>query len=476
MTTKKRSKMCAKSIQERQTASTINNNAAEPVPKQVRQGQARIRSARRSTASLPTSGGERALKSLAVTTQAVRELMEDDTQDDEKIIQELKENLRSISCLLRSQSTSGKLARTQQHSKGIEQLEKLYVLRNSRKEVIFLRPIDVIPCTGIYNCEKNVAYFRLKGGDMPIAYAFSGMVPCTKDQLIVMDSNRLKDQVRDLGDFHDHFFQSNGWDVAKGLAKGDGAACHAELQAMLAAAFYLLENNEELSRQTKGRNPVGQLHLLNQIKSGKEIEIGITEEPCSGCKEFRQLLYHITGIEFTFVILKNLGAIKKQWSPSEKKKMFPKFDRDGFVQSGGHPAEVTQLPSRTLENKNEHHRNELRKATSDHHGTSKNRLSFPMVVIGPKSSDLDGLAQSIVALRSKPTPITPPRASIFTRKRSYHHEEDWEYAPPGPRTPKRSISKSVLLTPGEEEIMDLDMMEQRIYETSRITERFIYHK
>jgi hypothetical protein len=215
-------------------------------------------------------------------------------------IKNVRKSCEAISNLLRVKEKPVKTTRQDN-----ETLDQYFVLRQGYRSVILLAPVESLRCNSRYGKKKVLGVLRKVGMACPLKLAFPGWKNCADAHDRLLDSELWAERVLKFAKHIDHRFKDNGFDQYHKKEIGASYASHVEPKLMLFFACRLFVNRvgEPLNLR--------KLHLLRRLQSGTEAEIIVSEEPCTDCKKFQEVIELVTGLKFKVKVCQNLGILKR---------------------------------------------------------------------------------------------------------------------------------------------------------------------
>jgi len=190
-------------------------------------------------------------------------------------------------------------------------MEDYFLLRDGGHTMTLLAPVEIPFKPGWSMKRKVFGFVRRHDSYFPLICSISGSsVPADNhNHEKLLDSSVWTEQVHRLGTFYRHRFRLNGFDEHHGHPKGTSFASHVEPKLMLWYAcrlFTKLNGGEPLPLDEQVDMVPGGLKLLIGNTKPKA-DIFVTRNPCTDCDKFRLLMKKKTGIEFSFIVMANLG-------------------------------------------------------------------------------------------------------------------------------------------------------------------------
>ena len=427
-----------------------------------------------------TTPFEDALQSLTEATTAIQDWMNKNDPQDIQETRQIQEKLSAITRLLRFKPTSETQSRSDQSTSNNAALDELFFFRNGMK-IVLLSVVESIQCKAPFNSNKTLAFFRMKGAVLPQLYAISGYKPCTKERRFVLDSDFWTEEVKKFAMYHNHTLISDGWDTLHGVDVGHGHASHAEKQAMVAAAYFLLEKHTS-EKPSKGNLFRLKDKLREDSSLAREIEIGISDRPCNGCTQFKSLFEEYTGVTFTLILYKNLGVMEKEKNDKGQRR-FSKIVSD-MLEACEEPEVAQDLVQAMEALKKKSQVQVVIRSKPTAKMTPSKQTANPTNHALPKTPQFQRQAPVPSSPISPPkAPRKPLRASspvmTLSRKRSYG-QVDYDFVPQQnrkhiedsferERTPKPRGAHRPIQNYPQSLIDELDMEEARVFKRVRVT-------
>ncbi|PMD22123.1 hypothetical protein NA56DRAFT_113802 [Hyaloscypha hepaticicola] len=201
-----------------------------------------------------------------------------------------------------------------------------FLFRASSSLIYLLKPVDVFKGNKFYSRNKVFGFVRAKGSHAVLMTALPGWVESVDPHPKLLDSALWTEVVKPLADFHNHKFRTAPYDIHHNKEKGYTYASHVEPRLMLWYAIDVLQK-----RTGKVGSPLEQRgnlwQLMNEVHETIEAEIVLSRPPCDECLAFQQFFERYVPIKFFFIVMENLGAVKREKN-KQGKRTFPLFARE----------------------------------------------------------------------------------------------------------------------------------------------------